>query len=59
MKRKHRLVGRERNPKENFPFPLRSKGEKKNKGMETERKSICVNTWGALVTGVAMVTGRE
>jgi hypothetical protein len=38
MKRKQRLVDRGRIPKENYPFPLMSKGERKNKCMETKRK---------------------
>jgi hypothetical protein len=49
MKRKKRLVDRGRIPKENYPFPLMSKGERKNRCMETERKNICMETGGAMI----------
>jgi hypothetical protein len=44
MKRKQRLVDRGSIPKENYPFPLMSKGERENKGMETREKNRCMET---------------
>ena len=51
MKRKHRIVDRGSNHKENYPFPLMSKGERKNKGMEIERNKRSMETGGAMVIG--------
>jgi hypothetical protein len=49
MKRKKRLADRGRTPKDNYPFPLTSKGERKNR---------CMEIGGVMVTGGALVIGR-
>jgi hypothetical protein len=59
MKRKKRIVYKGSIPKENYPFPLMSKGERKNRCMETERKKTCMETGGAMVIGGVMITGGE
>jgi hypothetical protein len=56
MKRNKRLAYRGIIPKDNYPFPLMSKGERKNKSMEMERKNRCMETGGAMVTWGDMVT---
>jgi hypothetical protein len=60
MKRKKRLVDRGSIPKENYPFPLMSKGERKNRCMEMERKNRCnidMVLRGEMVTGGAETGG--
>jgi hypothetical protein len=57
MKRKQRLVDRGSIPKEDYPFPLMPKGERKNRCMETKRNNRCIETGGAMVTGGEMITG--
>jgi hypothetical protein len=57
MKRKQRLVDRGSIPKENYPFPLMSKGERNKKCMEMKRNNICMETGGVMVTWGAMVIG--
>ena len=51
MKRKQMLADRGVAPKENYPFPLMSKGERKKKRMETKRNNKCMETRGVMVTG--------
>jgi hypothetical protein len=58
MKRKKRLVDRGSIPKENYPFPLMSKGERKNKCMET-RERTDAETRGAMVTGGGWSQGEH
>jgi hypothetical protein len=47
MKRKKWFVDRGISPKENYPFPLISNGERKNRCMETKRKNKCMKIEGA------------